>query len=75
MNRVAPTDAPIQELLSKRWSPYAFDPERTVAAEDLHALFDVFLDILEWCCCVVVKSHLFFGRSEVHIEIGNGNAF
>ncbi|MAT66361.1 MAG: nitroreductase family protein [Pseudomonadales bacterium] len=40
MNRVAPTDAPIQELLSKRWSPYAFDPERTVAAEDLHALFE-----------------------------------
>lgn len=40
MNRNAPTDIPIHETLQKRWSPYAFDPDRMVPADDLHALFE-----------------------------------
>ncbi len=35
-----PVDAPVQELLTRRWSPYAFDPSRPVASEDLHSLFE-----------------------------------
>jgi nitroreductase len=35
----ATTDHPIHELLSRRWSPYAF-ADRDVAAEDLRALFE-----------------------------------
>jgi nitroreductase len=40
MNHLAPADQPIQELLRKRWSPYAFDPNRDVAEADLRALFE-----------------------------------
>ncbi len=35
-----PTDPPIHDLLSARWSPYAFDPERTVSSADLKALVE-----------------------------------
>ena len=35
----ASTDYPIHELLTQRWSPYAFDP-RPVAAADLRSLFE-----------------------------------
>ena len=35
----AATDYPIHELLTERWSPYAFDP-RPVAQADLHSLFE-----------------------------------
>ena len=35
-----PTDHPLHELLSARWSPYAIDPNREVSAEDLNALFE-----------------------------------
>lgn len=31
---------PIHELLSQRWSPYQFDPQRSVSEADLHALFE-----------------------------------
>lgn len=40
MNQTAPTDVAIHEPLRQRRSPYAFDPERTVADDDLHALFE-----------------------------------
>lgn len=40
MDRNAPTDYPIHEPLERRFSPYAFDPERNVAEEDLRALFE-----------------------------------
>ena len=36
----APTDHPIHDLLADRWSPYAFDPGRPVAAADLQSLFE-----------------------------------
>lgn len=39
MTMQAPTDIPINPLLAKRWSPYAF-ADRPVAAEDLRALFE-----------------------------------
>ena len=32
--------AQIHPLLSRRWSPYVFDPHRDVSAEDLRALFE-----------------------------------
>src|SRR6516165_3377441 len=35
----ASTDYPIHELLTQRWSPYAFDP-RPVAEADLRSLFE-----------------------------------
>jgi nitroreductase len=35
----ATTDHPVEELLSRRWSPYAF-AEREVSADDLRALFE-----------------------------------
>jgi nitroreductase len=35
-----PTNQPIHPALSSRWSPYAFDPEREVARDDLAALFE-----------------------------------
>ena len=41
MNHTTPTDIPIHDLLRKRWSPYAFDPNRSVSEADLHALFEV----------------------------------
>ncbi len=40
MNHIAPIDHPIHDLLSRRWSPYAFDPDRGVSEDDLHALFE-----------------------------------
>jgi nitroreductase len=36
----APVDHPIHELLVRRHSPYAFDPDRAVARDDLAALFE-----------------------------------
>ncbi len=40
MNHTAPTIHPIHNLLSLRWSPYAFDPNRGVSETDLRALFE-----------------------------------
>ncbi len=40
MNRAAPTEHSIHDLLRQRFSPYAFDPNRTVAQADLQALFE-----------------------------------
>ena len=40
MSRAAPTNHPITELLGRRWSPYTFDPHRTVSEGDLLALFE-----------------------------------
>jgi len=40
MKNAAPTDAPIHDLLTQRWSPRAIDPERPVAAADLRALLE-----------------------------------
>jgi len=40
LNKPAQTDHPINALLSQRFSPYAFDPQREVADEDLAALFE-----------------------------------
>ena len=36
----APVEHPIHELLVQRHSPYAFDPDRPVSAEDLVSLFE-----------------------------------
>ena len=36
----APVDHPIHELLERRHSPYAFDPDRVVAEADLASLFE-----------------------------------
>lgn len=35
-----PVDQPIHGLMQNRWSPYAFDPSRSVASEDLAAVFE-----------------------------------
>jgi nitroreductase len=35
-----PTSHPVQEFIANRWSPYAFDAERAVSAEDLASLFE-----------------------------------
>jgi uncharacterized iron-regulated protein len=35
-----PVDQPIHGLMQNRWSPYAFDPSRSVATEDLAAIFE-----------------------------------
>ena len=40
MNRSAHTDVAIHSLLEQRHSPYAFDPNREVSAEDTRALFE-----------------------------------
>lgn len=40
MSRSATVDVDIHELLKQRHSPYAFDPGRPVAGEDLRALFE-----------------------------------
>jgi nitroreductase len=40
MNRNAPVDHDINDLLRQRHSPYAFDPDREVSAADLTALFE-----------------------------------
>lgn len=39
MSKEARTDHPVQELIAKRWSPYAFD-ERPVAKDDLLSLLE-----------------------------------
>jgi len=38
-NKLAPTSAPVHELIRQRWSPRAFDP-RPVEAEKLRSLFE-----------------------------------
>lgn len=35
-----PTTHAIHDLLSSRWSPYAFDPNRAIASDDLTVLFE-----------------------------------
>ena len=40
MNKLAPVDQPIHELLIKRHSPYAIDPDRAVSEKDLAAVFE-----------------------------------
>ncbi len=40
MSRTAPTDYPIHNILRERWSPYAFDPKRSVNEADVQALFE-----------------------------------
>ena len=40
MSHTAPTNHPISDLLKGRWSPYSFDPSRTVASADLQAVFE-----------------------------------
>ena len=40
MEKPAPTEVDIHPLLQQRHSPYAFDPDRAVAQEDLRALFE-----------------------------------
>jgi nitroreductase len=40
MSRVAHPDHPIHDLLVQRHSPYAFDPDRPVTADDIDALFE-----------------------------------
>ncbi len=39
-DKLAHGDHPINELLARRFSPYAFDPERPVSEEDVHSLFE-----------------------------------
>lgn len=36
----APVEHPVHELLARRYSPYAFDPERPVSESDLASLFE-----------------------------------
>jgi len=38
--KAATTDVPIHDIISRRWSPRAFDAQRDVAAEDLLALLE-----------------------------------
>jgi nitroreductase len=40
VSRDAQANYPIHELLVRRHSPYAFDPDRTVSTEDVDALFE-----------------------------------
>jgi len=40
MSKEANPDHPVHEILTQRWSPYGFDPDRSVAPEDLKALFE-----------------------------------
>ncbi len=39
MSKIARPDHDIEELITKRWSPYAFDP-RPVSRDDLCSLFE-----------------------------------
>lgn len=39
-NKVASTSEPIHELLARRWSPRAFDPDQPVSKEALTSLFE-----------------------------------
>jgi len=34
------TDHPVHSIVASRWSPYIFDPEKTVSSADLHSLFE-----------------------------------
>ena len=40
MSKEAAPDYPVHELITRRWSPYGFDPERPVSADDLRSLFE-----------------------------------
>lgn len=40
MSHLAPAAEPIHDLLRKRWSPYVFDPDRSVDDEDLRSVFE-----------------------------------
>lgn len=40
MDRPAPTQEPIHDLLARRWSPRALDPDRLVSAADLRSLLE-----------------------------------
>lgn len=40
MRKRAETDAPILDVIAERWSPRAFDPERTMTEADLKPLFE-----------------------------------
>jgi nitroreductase len=40
MNHRNPVERDIQPLFRQRWSPYVFDPERTVSQADLESLFE-----------------------------------
>ena len=40
MNRTAPADHPISPLLANRYSPYVFDPDRSVSSTDLASVFE-----------------------------------
>jgi len=40
MTHSAQAQTPIHKLLTQRWSPYTFDPNKDVAQEDLQALFE-----------------------------------
>lgn len=35
-----PSDHPIQSIFTERWSPYAFDPEKSISSEDLTCMFE-----------------------------------
>lgn len=38
--KLAKTDHPIDDKLVRRWSPYVFDAQRSVSADDLRSLFE-----------------------------------
>ena len=40
LEKLAPTSTPIHELLTRRWSPRAFDPTRPVSREQLKVLLE-----------------------------------
>lgn len=40
MERKAPVEHDVDDLIRARWSPYVFDPERDVAEDDLRAMFE-----------------------------------
>ncbi len=40
MSRTAPADHPIDPLLAERYSPYVFDPDRSVTRADLSSVFE-----------------------------------
>lgn len=40
MKKTAKTDAPILDVIAERWSPRAFDPEKTLSPADLAPLFE-----------------------------------
>ena len=40
MSKIASPDHPIHELIASRWSPYGFDPQRSVSTDDLRSLLE-----------------------------------